>query len=101
MSFWLCQKINLHQSSALTLLSCVAGFKYKHTFLSASSCEKSDTCLDSTNPLLPKLPFRSSPDVRQVATHPKELNNICERVQDFTFALSSSPDKPGDISGGA
>lgn len=69
------------------------------TFLSASSCKKSDASLDSTNPLLPKLSFRSSPEVRQVATHPKELNNICERVEDFTSALSSSPDKPGDISG--
>lgn len=98
MSFWLCQKINLHQSSALTLLSCIAGFKYKH-FPLCHSCKKSDTCLDSTNPFLPKLSFRSSPDIREVATHPKELNNICQRAQDFTSALSSSPDKPGDISG--
>lgn len=98
MSFWLCQKINLHQSSALTLLSCVAGFKYKHFPLPVAVKSLTHAWTALTHSCL-NFSFRSSPDVRQVATRPKELNNICERVQDFTSALSSSPDKPGDISG--
>ena len=43
------------------------------TLLFASSFKNSDACLDSTNPLLLKLSFRGRPDVRYVATHPKEL----------------------------
>lgn len=38
---------------------------------------KSLTCLDSSHPLLLKLPFRGSPDVRHVATYPQELSYTC------------------------